>query len=52
MKLLTKDQIILLHKQLINQTGGSNGIRDDAAREEQQHKQDTFQSRHRLSSSR
>ena len=29
MKLLTKDQIILLHKQLIDQTGGTDGIRDD-----------------------
>ena len=29
MKELTKDQIILLHKQLIGQTGGSKGIRDE-----------------------
>ena len=29
MKFLTKDQIILLHKQLIDQTGGTDGIRDD-----------------------
>ena len=26
---LTKDQIILLHSQLIEETGGSDGIRDD-----------------------
>ncbi len=29
MKILTKDQIILLHAQLIKETGGSDGIRDD-----------------------
>ena len=29
MKLLTKKQIILLHRQLINETGGSDGIRDE-----------------------
>jgi len=28
-KLLTKKQIILLHRQLINETGGSDGIRDE-----------------------
>ena len=26
---LTKEQIILLHTQLIQETGGSNGIRDE-----------------------
>ena len=29
MKMLTKDQIILLHAQLIKETGGSDGIRDE-----------------------
>ncbi|MBP1587973.1 MAG: type II toxin-antitoxin system death-on-curing family toxin [Clostridia bacterium] len=29
MKLLTKDQIVLLHRQLIGCTGGSDGIRDE-----------------------
>ena len=29
MKILTKDQIILLHTQLIKETGGSDGIRDE-----------------------
>lgn len=29
MKLLTKKQIILLHRQIINETGGSDGIRDE-----------------------
>ena len=29
MKILTKDQIILLHAQLIKETGGSDGIRDE-----------------------
>jgi len=28
-KLLTKKQIILLHRQLIKETGGSDGIRDE-----------------------
>ena len=28
MKILTKRQIVLLHEQLINETGGSHGIRD------------------------
>jgi len=28
-KLLTKKQIILLHRQIINETGGSDGIRDE-----------------------
>ncbi|MBQ7671017.1 MAG: type II toxin-antitoxin system death-on-curing family toxin [Clostridia bacterium] len=29
MKILTKDQIILLHSQLIEETGGSDGLRDE-----------------------
>ena len=29
MKILTKDQIILLHAQLIKETGGTEGIRDE-----------------------
>lgn len=29
MKVLTKRQILLLHRQLIEQTGGSDGIRDE-----------------------
>lgn len=29
MKILTKDQIILLHSQLIEETGGKDGIRDE-----------------------
>ncbi len=29
MKILTKEQIILLHKQLIERYGGSHGIRDE-----------------------
>ena len=29
MKILTKRQIILLHEQLINETGGSQGLRDE-----------------------
>ena len=29
MRTLTKQQIILLHKQLIDETGGSHGIRDE-----------------------
>lgn len=29
MKILTKDQIILLHAQLIKETGGMDGIRDE-----------------------
>ena len=29
MKVLTKQQILLLHRQLIEQTGGSDGIRDE-----------------------
>ena len=29
MKILTKDQIILLHSQLIKETGGIDGIRDE-----------------------
>ena len=29
MKLMTKDQIILLHAQLIKETGGMEGIRDE-----------------------
>ena len=29
MKILTKEQIILLHAQLIKETGGSDGIRDE-----------------------
>ena len=29
MKLMTKDQIILLHAQLIKETGGTDGIRDE-----------------------
>ena len=29
MKMLTKDQIILLHAQLIKETGGMEGIRDE-----------------------
>ena len=28
MKKLTREQILMLHAQLINQTGGSNGVRD------------------------
>ena len=28
MKRLTKEQILMLHSQLINQTGGSDGVRD------------------------
>ena len=28
MKRLSKEQILLLHTQLIEQTGGSNGVRD------------------------
>lgn len=30
MKILTKEQIILLHAQLIKETGGSDGIRDES----------------------
>ena len=29
MKILTKDQIVLLHGQLIKETGGTEGIRDE-----------------------
>ncbi|MBO4423062.1 MAG: type II toxin-antitoxin system death-on-curing family toxin [Clostridia bacterium] len=29
MKILTKDQVILLHAQLIEETGGSDGLRDE-----------------------
>lgn len=29
MKKLTKEQIILLHRELIKETGGTDGIRDD-----------------------
>lgn len=29
MKILTKRQIILLHEQLINETGGSHGLKDE-----------------------
>ena len=29
MKILTKRQLILLHEQLINETGGSHGLRDE-----------------------
>ena len=29
MKILTKQQIVLLHEQLINETGGANGLRDE-----------------------
>ena len=29
MKILTKHQIVLLHEQLINETGGANGLRDE-----------------------
>ena len=29
MKILTKEQVILLHAQLIKETGGSDGIRDE-----------------------
>ena len=29
MKILTKDQIVLLHAQLIKETGGTDGIRDE-----------------------
>lgn len=29
MILLTKTQILMLHKQLIDATGGSNGVRDE-----------------------
>ena len=29
MKILTKQQIVMLHEQLINETGGSHGLRDD-----------------------
>lgn len=29
MKILTKDQIVLLHAQLIKETGGTEGIRDE-----------------------
>lgn len=29
MIILSKDQVILLHKQLIDETGGSNGINDE-----------------------
>ena len=29
MKILTKDQIVLLHSQLIEETGGSDGLRDE-----------------------
>ena len=32
MKVLTKRQILLLHRQLIEQTGGSDGIRDEGLR--------------------
>ena len=32
MKVLSKHQILLLHQQLINETGGSPGLRDEAAR--------------------
>lgn len=28
MKKLSKEQILMLHKQLIEQTGGSDGVRD------------------------
>lgn len=30
MKILTKNQIILLHSQLIDETGGTDGIRDES----------------------
>ncbi len=29
MKILTKHQILLLHEHLINETGGSHGLRDE-----------------------
>ena len=29
MKILTKDQIVLLHSKLIEETGGSDGLRDE-----------------------
>ena len=29
MKILTKDQIVLLHSKLIDETGGSDGLRDE-----------------------
>ena len=29
MKMLSKRQVIMLHEQLINETGGSHGLRDD-----------------------
>ena len=29
MKTLSKRQILMLHQQLVEQTGGSDGIRDD-----------------------
>lgn len=28
MKMLSKQQVIMLHKQLVEQTGGTQGIRD------------------------
>ena len=33
MKILTKRQIILLHEQLINETGGSHGLKDEGVLE-------------------
>lgn len=30
MIILTKQQIVFMHEELINQTGGSDGIRDNA----------------------
>ena len=33
MKILTKRQIILLHEQLINETGGSHGLQDEGVLE-------------------
>lgn len=29
MKILSKQQVLMLHRQLVEQTGGSNGIRDE-----------------------
>ena len=29
MKILTKAQVLMLHEQLVNETGGSPGLRDD-----------------------
>ena len=35
MKILNKRQILLLHKQLIDETGGSYGVRDEGLPEHQ-----------------